>query len=85
MAAVTPATTLEESMGSNTLYMLTFSSVDTSTYTNLALGPQVIGYWANSTSAGGAASVALVSSTGVFTMTNNVTGPLQLFIVAKQV
>lgn len=82
MAAVTAASVYEESMGSNTLYIINFTSVDTSTYTNAALAATQIGYWANSTSAGGAASVSLASN--VFTLTNNTTGPLQLFVIAKQ-
>ena len=83
MAAVTPATVYEESMGSNTLYILNFSAIDTSTYTNAALAATTIGYWANTTSAGGAGSVSL--SGNVFTITNAAASPTQVFVVAKQV
>jgi len=84
MAALSAASVYEESMGSNTLYIINFASVSSDTYTNLSLGPQVIGYWANATSSLGMAQCALVASTGVFTLVSNAASPATLYVVAKQ-
>jgi hypothetical protein len=83
MAALTPASVYNESMGSNTLYIFKFTSISTDTYTNLALGPQVIGYWANLES-GMLLNCSLTATTGVFKIESDTACAGQLYVVAKQ-
>jgi hypothetical protein len=83
MAALTAASLYNESMGSNTLYIINFTSVSSDTYTNLALGPQVIGYWARAASAN-ILQCSLASTTGVFSLMGDTACAWTLYVVAKQ-
>jgi hypothetical protein len=47
MGAVTPATLVRESMGSLTLHIATFASIDSSTWKSGL--PNAVAYWANPT------------------------------------
>ena len=79
MAAVTAASIYEESMGSNTLYIINFTSIDTSTYVNANLAATAIGYWAN-----GLSGVSVFVSGTTFSMLANAAGAAQLYVVARQ-
>lgn len=83
MAAVTANTVYEDNLGSLTLFTINFTAIDTSTYTNLALGNAYVGAWANATSLGTPVSVSLPSSTGVFTLTAATACTANMFVLAR--
>lgn len=86
MAALTAATTLRENVGSLTLHVFTFSAV-TGDDTFASGLPNVIGFWANDTNAGGSTLVVGVNvknSSGTFTFQTSVAAhPITLYVVSK--
>ena len=85
MAAVTPATLTRESVGSLTLHIATFASVDSSTWKSGL--PNAIAYWASAQSsvAGDISVIATSGDTGTtFTMSTRLAaGKIDLFVLSR--
>ena len=81
MAAVTAATLTRESVGSLTLHIATFTSVDTSTYKSGL--PNVVGYWGTAPVKLGV-DVTVTGSTGAtFDLVNHTATEATLYILSR--
>lgn len=87
MAVQTAASTSRENVGSLTLNIFTFTSV-TGADTFASGLPNVIGFWAQGTLAGGTtvtvSGVNVNNSSGTFTFTTNLAAvPVTLYVISK--
>lgn len=87
MAVQTAATTIRENLGSLTLHIFTFTAV-TGADTFASGLPNVVGYWAQDTNAGGTtvvdAGINVLNAAGTFTFQPGLAAsPVTLFVVSR--